>query len=123
MNEMNRIAYVLVLILAIFLILMGGIFMIASGIENIVTGVAMLGVAAILFFFLYRSERIEASRPRLISQTFNVKMGGLRPAGAETADLPLMRRSPGGQGPQGGSRGSGGHLPVLWQRLRARGGA
>jgi DNA-directed RNA polymerase subunit RPC12/RpoP len=76
MNEMNRIAYVLVLILAIFLILMGGIFMIASGIENIVTGVAMLGVAAILFFFLYRSERIEASRPRLISQTFNVKMGG-----------------------------------------------
>jgi DNA-directed RNA polymerase subunit RPC12/RpoP len=73
---MNRIAYALVIALAVFLILLGGIFIIASGIENIVTGAVLVGIAALLIFFAYRSDKIEASKPKLINQTFNVKMGG-----------------------------------------------
>ena len=73
---MNKVTYALVIALAVFLILLGGIFVIASGVENIATGAVLIGIAVALIFFAYRSERIEASRPRLINQTFNVKMGG-----------------------------------------------
>ena len=73
---MNRIAYALVIALAVFLILLGGIFVIASGVENIVTGAVLVGIAIVLIFFAYRSEKIEASKPKLINQTFNVKMEG-----------------------------------------------
>lgn len=73
---MNKVTYALVIALAVFLILLGGIFVIASGVENIATGAVLIGIAVVLIFFAYRSERIEASRPRLINQTFNVKMEG-----------------------------------------------
>ncbi|WP_019177304.1 hypothetical protein [Methanomassiliicoccus luminyensis] len=73
---MNRIASALLLFLAIFMILLGAIFVIASGTENILAGGVFLAIAALLLFFVYRYERIEASKPKLINQTFNVKMGG-----------------------------------------------
>ncbi len=73
---MNKVAYALVIALAVFLILLGGIFVIASGVENIVTGAVLIGIAVVLIFFAYRSDKVEASKPKLINQTFNVKMGG-----------------------------------------------
>jgi predicted RNA-binding Zn-ribbon protein involved in translation (DUF1610 family) len=73
---MNRIASALLLFLAIFMILLGAIFVIASGTENILAGGVFLAIAALLLFFIYRYERIEASKPKLINQTFNVKMSG-----------------------------------------------
>ncbi|KQM12041.1 hypothetical protein AOA80_04720 [Methanomassiliicoccales archaeon RumEn M1] len=73
---MNKVAYALAIALAVFLILLGGIFVIASGIENIATGAVLIVIAIVLIFFAYRSDKMEASRPKLINQTFNVKMGG-----------------------------------------------
>lgn len=72
---MNKVAYALAIALAVFLILLGGIFVIASGIENIATGAVLIVIAIVLIFFAYRSDKMEASRPKLINQTFNVKMG------------------------------------------------
>lgn len=73
---MNRIASLVLTFLAIFLILLGGIFVIASGVDNILTGGLLIAVAGALLFFVYRSEKIEAAKPKLINQTFNVQMSG-----------------------------------------------
>jgi len=73
---MNKIAYALVLILAIFMILLGGIFIIAGSIENIATGAVFVIIAALLIFFAYRSDKLEAARPKVVNQTVNVQMGG-----------------------------------------------
>ena len=72
---MNKVAYALAIALAVFLILLGGIFVIASGAENLVTGAVLIIIAVALIFFAYRSDKIEAAKPKLINQTFNVKMG------------------------------------------------
>jgi predicted RNA-binding Zn-ribbon protein involved in translation (DUF1610 family) len=61
---------------AVLLILLGGIFIIASGVENMAVGGVFILIAAVLLFFVYRSEKIEASKPKLINQTFNVQMSG-----------------------------------------------
>lgn len=73
---MNKIAYALVLALAIFLILLGGIFIIAGGTDNLLVGAVFIVIAALLFFLAYRSDKMEASKPKLINQTFNVQMSG-----------------------------------------------
>jgi DNA-directed RNA polymerase subunit RPC12/RpoP len=73
---MNKLLSGLMTFLAILLILLGGIFIIAGGLENVAIGAAMVLVAVGLFFYLYRMERIEAAKPKLINQTFNVEMGG-----------------------------------------------
>jgi hypothetical protein len=73
---MNKLLSGLITFLAIFLILLGGIFVIAGGIENIVIGAVMILVAAVLLFYIYRVEKIEAAKPKLINQTFNVQMSG-----------------------------------------------
>lgn len=73
---MNRILYSVVFFLSVLAILLGLIFVIASGAENILIGGILLVVAALLLFYLYRSDKIEASKPKLINQTFNVKMSG-----------------------------------------------
>ncbi len=73
---MNKIATGAALFIAIFLILLGMIFVIAGGLDNYAVGGIMILVAAILLFFVYRSTKIEAAKPTLVSQTYNVKMEG-----------------------------------------------
>ncbi len=73
---MNRIVQGLVLFVAIFLILLGVIFLIASGIENLITGAVLVLIAVMLLFFVYRSQKIDAAKPTLVTQNFNVKMEG-----------------------------------------------
>ena len=73
---MNRIAQGLVLFVAIFLILLGVIFLIASGTDNLITGAVLVLIAVMMLFFSYRSQKIEAAKPTLVSQNFNVKMEG-----------------------------------------------
>ncbi|MFA5314034.1 MAG: hypothetical protein WC375_12095 [Methanomassiliicoccales archaeon] len=73
---MNRILEGVVLFVAIFLILLGVIFLIAGGMDNIITGGILVIVAAMLILFVYRLQKIEATKPTLVSQTFNVKMEG-----------------------------------------------
>jgi hypothetical protein len=73
---MNKLLSGLISFLAIFLILLGGLFIITVEVENIVIGAAMILVAVGLLFYTYRVEKIEASKPKLINQTFNVQMGG-----------------------------------------------
>ena len=73
---MNRIAQGLVLFVAIFLILLGAIFLIASGTDNLITGAVLVLIAVMLLFFSYRSQKIEAAKPTLVTQNFDVKMEG-----------------------------------------------
>ena len=73
---MNKIMSSLLILLAIFLILLGGIFIIAWSTINLATGAIMLVVAGALLYLVYRSDRMEAAQPKLINQTFNVEMSG-----------------------------------------------
>ena len=74
---MNRIAQGLVLFVAMFLILLGAIFLIASSVvENLITGAALVLIAVMLLFFSYRTQKIEAAKPTLITQNFDVRMEG-----------------------------------------------
>ena len=73
---MNKIVEAVIVFFAISLLLLGAIFIIASGLENSVIGGVMVVVAIIMFVIVYRIEKLEASKPTLVSQTFNVKMEG-----------------------------------------------
>ncbi|HSV42137.1 MAG TPA: hypothetical protein VLH13_01835 [Methanomassiliicoccales archaeon] len=73
---MNRIVEGLVLFVAISLILLGAIFLIASGTNNLITGAVLVIIAAMLLLFVYRSQKIQAAKPTLVTQNFNVKMEG-----------------------------------------------
>ena len=73
---MNRVAQGLVLFVAIFLILLGVIFLISARVEDLITGAVFVLIAVMLLFFVYRSQKIEAAKPTLVSQNFNVKMEG-----------------------------------------------
>ncbi|MBI0583026.1 MAG: hypothetical protein ISF22_02230 [Methanomassiliicoccus sp.] len=73
---MNKILIGVLIFVSIFLILLGGIFIIAGGVANIITGGIMVLVAIALLFYIYRLEKVEASKPKLINQTFNVQMSG-----------------------------------------------
>jgi Na+/melibiose symporter-like transporter len=74
--KLNKVLTGAILFLAIFMILLGMIFIIASGIENIATGGVFVIIAVILLFFAYRTTKIEAAKPSVINQTFQVKMEG-----------------------------------------------
>jgi DNA-directed RNA polymerase subunit RPC12/RpoP len=74
--KLNKVLTGAILFLAIFMILLGMIFIIASGIENIATGGAFVIIAVVLLFFAYRTTKIEAAKPSVINQTFQVKMEG-----------------------------------------------
>jgi len=65
-----------ILFVAIFLMLLGVIFLIAAGAQNLATGVALVLMAVVLIAFVYRSKRMEASKPTLVTQNFNVTMSG-----------------------------------------------
>ncbi len=73
---MNKVLTGAIIFLAIFMVLLGMIFIIASGIENIATGTAFVVIAVILFVFSYRTTKIEAAKPSIVNQTFQVKMEG-----------------------------------------------
>lgn len=73
---MNKLVEAFLVIVGVGLLLMGGIFVIAATLETIVIGGVMILVAAGLFLFVYRAMKIEAAKPTLVSQTFNVKMEG-----------------------------------------------
>jgi len=73
---LNRIMESIVLFVAILLILLGAIFLIAAGTQNLITGAVLVAIAAMLMFFVYRSKKIEAAKPTLVTQNFNVKMEG-----------------------------------------------
>jgi len=73
---LSRVVEGLLLFVAIFLVLLGVVFLIAAGTQNLLTGVALMAVAAMLMFYSYRSRRIEAAKPTLVSQNFTVTMSG-----------------------------------------------
>ncbi|MGD0056977.1 MAG: hypothetical protein ABSB83_03870 [Methanomassiliicoccales archaeon] len=73
---MNRAITGFVVFAAILLLLLGALFIIASGLENSAIGAVLVLVAIGLFYFAYKSEKIEATKPTVVSQTFNVKMEG-----------------------------------------------
>jgi DNA-directed RNA polymerase subunit RPC12/RpoP len=59
-----------------FLILLGVIFLIASRIEDMILGAVLVMIAVMLLLFIYRSQKIEAAKPTLVTQNFDVKMEG-----------------------------------------------
>jgi len=73
---MSKIVTGVIIFVAILLLLLGTVFIIASGLENIAIGAILILIALVLFFFVYRTEKIEAAKPTMVSQTFNVKMEG-----------------------------------------------
>jgi predicted RNA-binding Zn-ribbon protein involved in translation (DUF1610 family) len=73
---MNRIVEGVILFVAIFLILLGAIFLIAAGNQNLITGAVLIVIAAMLMLFVYRSRKVEASKPTLVTQNINVTMSG-----------------------------------------------
>ena len=48
----------------------------ALDVTNMLIGAVLVVIAAAMFVFIYRLEKIEATKPTLVSQTFNVKMDG-----------------------------------------------
>lgn len=73
---MARVASTILLIIAIFLILLGAVFIIAGETLNLATGGVFVLIAIVLLFVWYRMEKAEATRPTVVNQTFNVKMEG-----------------------------------------------
>lgn len=73
---MNKIVQALIAVVALSLAFMAVIFIIAGGTENIVVGAIMIFIALLMFYFIFRVEKVEASKPTLVSQTFNVKVEG-----------------------------------------------
>lgn len=73
---MSRITSAVLIFVAIALLLIGAIFVIAGGSENLVAGGVMIVIAIVLIYFSWQSEKVRASQPKLINQTFNVKMEG-----------------------------------------------
>ena len=73
---MNKLVGALITFVGICLVLLGAIFIIAWSVENLVAGAVMVLVGASLMYYTYRVEKIEAAKPRLISQTYNVTLSG-----------------------------------------------
>lgn len=75
-TAMNKVVGAFVTFAGICLIILGAIFIIAWSVENAVAGLAMVLIGAGLMYYAYKVEKIEAAKPKLISQTFNVSMSG-----------------------------------------------
>jgi DNA-directed RNA polymerase subunit RPC12/RpoP len=65
---------VVIAFFALCMLILGGIFFIAGGTENAITGGVLVAIAFGMFAFIYLVERIEAKRP--ITQEVSVTMGG-----------------------------------------------
>lgn len=75
-DAMNKIVQGLIVFVGVALLFLGIIFVIAGGLENTAIGGVMVLIAVVLFVLVYRMMKIEAAKPTLVSQTFNVKMEG-----------------------------------------------
>jgi len=73
---MGKLVQGLIVFVGVALLFLGIIFVIAGGLEDTVIGGVMVIVAIVLFLIVYRMAKIEAAKPTLVSQTFNVKMEG-----------------------------------------------
>ncbi len=73
---MNKVTKGLVVFLAVLMLILGSIFVIAGGLENVGTGGLLMLVGVGMLYYIYAHDKIEASKPTLVSQTFNVSMGG-----------------------------------------------
>jgi len=73
---MNKLVNALATFVGICLVILGAIFVIAWSVENTVAGGMMVLIGAGLMYYVYRVERIEAAKPKLVSQSFNVTMSG-----------------------------------------------
>ncbi len=73
---MNKVIEGFLVFVAVILILLGIIFLIAGALDTIAMGAIMIIIAAVILVVVYRIERMEAAKPTLVSQTFNVKMEG-----------------------------------------------
>ncbi len=73
---MNKLVEAFLVFVGVCLVLLGAVFIIASGLENTAIGAVLALAAIVIFAFVYRLEKIEATKPTLVSQTFNVKMEG-----------------------------------------------
>jgi len=73
---MNKIVEILLVLVAVALLLLGAIFLMAGGSSDIITGAILVVIAVVMFAMVYRVEKLAASKPTLVSQTFNVKVEG-----------------------------------------------
>ena len=73
---MNKIVEGIAVFFGVCLVILGAIFVIAGSLETIAIGLALILIAVVIFYFVYRVTKIEAAKPTLVSQTFNVKMEG-----------------------------------------------
>jgi Ca2+/Na+ antiporter len=73
---MNKIVEGVIVFFGICLALLGVIFLIAGSLEFLLIGAVLVLIAIVMFYFVYRIEKIEATKPTQIQQTFNVKMDG-----------------------------------------------
>jgi len=73
---MGKLVQGFLVFVAVSMMLLGMVFVITSVIENIAIGTVMVLVAVGLLVLVYRMTKIEASKPTVVSQTFNVKMDG-----------------------------------------------
>ena len=72
---MNKILMGLLVFVAVFFLFLGAVFVIA-GDEFVLTGGVLILLAFGVFALIYLDSRIQARKPTLVSQTFNVKMEG-----------------------------------------------
>jgi Zn finger protein HypA/HybF involved in hydrogenase expression len=75
---MHKAVKILITLIAVGLMFLGLIFIMAAygPDQNFITGLAMVLVGIGLFVFLYLDSRLEARRPTVVQQTYNIKMGG-----------------------------------------------
>ena len=74
---MNKFVLFFMAYFAMGLIFMGLLFLIGSAglMANILIGVGMLAIGAIIFAVLLWMWKVEATKPTVVQQTFNVQMG------------------------------------------------
>jgi len=73
---MNKIIEALLAFVGVCHLLLGVVFVIAGGTGNLLLGGVLIFAAICIFAFVYRTSKIEAAKPTLVSQTFNVKIDG-----------------------------------------------
>jgi len=73
---MGKLVQGFLVFVAVSMMFLGMVFIIASGVESTAIGAIMVLVAAGLLVLVYRMTKIEAAKPTVVSQTFNVKMDG-----------------------------------------------
>lgn len=76
MPSMNKLVEAVLVFVAIAVVLLGAIFIIAGDTTDVLTGGVLVLIAVVMFAFIYRVEKIEASKPTVVNQTYNVKMEG-----------------------------------------------